>query len=84
MFMDDLGVAHENVVYIPDGTILESCYMLTVHKLTEDGYQAVHSEEFAVFPTEDQIMWQIAKHKGTYASISKSYYLTRLPFTEEE
>jgi hypothetical protein len=84
MYLDNFGIAHENVTFIPDGTILDECYMLTVHKLTEDGYKEVHSEEFKNFPSEDQIMWQIATYKGTYASIAKAYHLVRLPFTEDE
>ena len=83
MFIDNLGIAHENVVYIPDGSVLEECYKVRVLKPTTDFHYTVIGEEiYPAFPTDDQIMWCIANYKGSQAVVEKIYYIAEIPFAE--
>ena len=84
MFMDDLGICHEKVAFIPDGTVLEEGFHVKVWKITESGVElAAVTDEQDNSPSEDQITWAIAYHKGTYATVEKVFYLSKIPFTEE-
>ena len=76
MFIDNLGIAHENIVHIPDDSVLEACYKVRVLKPTIDFRYSVMGEEFyPAYPTDDQIMWCIAHYKGTQAVVEKIYWI---------
>jgi hypothetical protein len=83
MFIDNLGIAHENVVHIPDDAVLEECYKVRVLKPTKDFRYAVMGEEFyPAYPTDDQIMWCIAHYKGSQAVVEKVHWIEKIPFAE--
>lgn len=83
MFIDRLGIAHEGVTYVPDGTVTEFCYKVRVLLRDCNGrYSVVGEEEYTSYPTDDQIMWCIANFKGSQAVVEKVYWLSRIPFTE--
>ena len=83
MFIDRLGIAHEGVVYVPDGTVTESCYKVRVLNCNSNGkYSVVGEEEYTGYPTNDEIMWCIANYKGSQAVVERVYWLSRIPFTE--
>ena len=47
MFIDRLGIAHEGVVYVPDGTVTEFCYKVRVLLRDCNGrYSVVGEEEY--------------------------------------
>lgn len=85
MFIDNLGIAHENVVHIPDDSVLEECYKVRVLKPTTDFHYAVMGEEFyPKLPTDEQIMWCIAHYKGSQAVLEKVFWIEKIPFAEGE
>lgn len=83
MFIDNIGIHHEGVVYIPDDSVLESAYKVRVLKPTKDFHYAVMGEEFyPKLPTDDQIMWCIAHYKGSQAVVEKVHWIEKIPFAE--
>ena len=85
MFVDNLGTYHENVVFVPDGTVLEDAYKVRVLTQKSSGrYDVLGEELFPNYPTEDQLMWCIANFKGSQAVVEHVYWLTKLPFTEDD
>lgn len=84
MFIDRLGIAHEGVVYVPEGTVTAFCYKVRVLNRDCDGkYRVIGEEEYSAYPTDDQIMWCIANYKGSQAVVEKVYWLAKIPFTED-
>lgn len=84
MHIDRLGIVHEGINYIPDGTVVEHCFKVRVLIRKGDGrYEVVGEEEYSGYPSDDQIMWCIAHYEGTQAVIEKVHYLIKLPFTED-
>ena len=82
MFMDEFGIHHEGVVYIPDDAVLEECFKVRVLKIVNNNYKVKGEEFFPKFPTDDQIMWCITRYKGTQAVVEKVYWIEKIPFAE--
>ncbi|WP_034452492.1 hypothetical protein [Butyrivibrio sp. AE2032] len=82
MFIDNLGIHHEGVVFIPDDAVLEECFKVRVLKIVNNNYKVVGEEFFPMFPEDDRIMWCIARYKGTQAVVEKVYWIDSIPFAD--
>lgn len=82
MYMDNFGIHHEGVVFIPDDSVLEECFKVRVLKIVKNNYKVMGEEFFPKFPTDDQIMWCIARYKGTQAVVEKVYWIEKIPFAD--
>ena len=80
----------EDAVYVPDGTILEETFVVKVLKRRcylrgqAPKIDVLVEKHFQKFPTDEQIMWCIARYKGDQATVEKVYSLAKIPFTEDE
>ena len=85
MYMDNHGIIHTGIAYIPDDCVLEEAFRIKIWKAAEDGFEIIGvTEPQDEFPDEDSIKWAISYFKGTFAEVVKIFYLAKIPFTEEE
>ena len=75
-----------DAVKIPDGATIFDCFRVRVIRETINTHsctskkEVVGEEDFQVFPSDEQIMYCIAKHKGDFATVEKIYSIQIVPF----
>lgn len=83
MFIDNIGIHHDGVVYVPDDSVLEDAWKVRVLKVDEHGkYKVVGEELYGHFPNDEQIMFCIVNYKGTQAKVEHIYWIEKIPFAE--
>ena len=87
MIIDSKGNVIEDAVQVPDGSAIFECFRVRVilETLNKQGLtvkkEVIGEEDYVNFPSNEQIMYCIAKYHGDFAIVEKIYCVQILPFS---
>ena len=74
----------KDAISVPDNMKIFEYFKVLVYIGQGNDRQCVGEEDFQEFPTDEQVMWSVLYHKGSYAEVTKILAPHTLPFSEDD